>query len=283
MQSNNSSLSRNLYIFLFLVVLIPLIIWIKGANDNAIGSSLIQADTEIQQIVIEYNSEKITLTSQNGWKIDDLSANTEIVLALVNLLKSAQITEFSSNNPDNFALYNVDNSSPTLELWPANSATSKKFFLGKSSGGRTYIRFVDSNDVYLINVAINDYGYYTKDKFISLDIFNFDATEILAFTINGKKAIATENNFTVEGSQTSQDIISVVNEMLKFNASRVLTNSEYLEVAKLAPQYTVIFELKDRSLETQIITNQGKYIFLNKTQKVGFEITENLFVLFGTL
>ncbi len=182
-------------------------------SDSLLNTYLIQGldPSKIDSVVIGEKEKKVTLNRNNGGfgvrEKDNYPADTGKINDLITKVLDVKIVEKITENPENFSDLGVDGKNARYEVTFRNrdANTIAGVVVGnRVSGGGTYVRAVDSNEVY---VSENSIWIETSAMdYIDSELLSLDTEDIFKVTVTDPNGTYVLKRDKDSGNISMQDM-----------------------------------------------------------------------------
>ncbi len=198
------SRTRNLIfvaIFVVCLALVFLLLVLTQPKEGSDAESDITADTsvvllsgtndDVASMTVKNDSGEYTITSSSkGFSVVELEGlrqNTTTLSAMANCASGITAQTLAEENASDLEKYGLSEDDPeascTVTLKDGTTYTIL-YGITAPDGNSVYVRFADSNDVYVVLANSSTYFYNPKERFISLIVHDEIASESVAPTID---------------------------------------------------------------------------------------------------
>lgn len=259
------------------IILVTIVFLLKG-NFGFLGSKPtrqfipnlnIEAITKIE--LKEANQTYILEKRNNQWVVsskDDVKANQEAVLRVLNKTKELTKDEVASKNPEKKAIFQVDQSGLKVKFYKGETEVAN-FYVGKVGPdfSSTYIRKEGEDIVYLFKENI--IRIFNQSDWRDLTILSFDKTKVKSLTL-----VKNEKPFVVEkvedkwkltsplNVEVNQDKLNfVLNDLSNLKGKDIITDKKENELGFEKPALKITISFKEEGEQTILIggktSNEG--------------------------
>ncbi len=253
---DNNQLKRLLIVFGIIFFIAAGLTALNYFQSNSSTKVFLSSDQQSSVDKISINKgNTIDLTKvDNQWKASDdnfknsYDADNNKIEGILNSLSSAQVTNISSSNPENYSIFNIDDANGvTVGLFNGTNKITT-IILGKATSTGNYLRTEGDANVYLVDknltdsitLTLNDY----RDKTLSAgDINNLDKVIAKGFEIDSSNGtfVLSDNSKTLNQDSTN----TFLNNLINFSGVSFASNDDSKKLTGKKPDLTFTINFKN--------------------------------------